>query len=1193
MFVACAIGFFALLGGPWASAQCVAPAVTAQPSGQAVCANSSGTVTFTAAASGSPTPTMQWQVSTNGGASFINVSGATSTQLVVSANNSIPATGPIFLILMENENWASISGNASAPYINNTVLPMASYATQYYNPPGLHPSEPNYLWLEAGTNFGILNDDDPSVNSQTTTNHLATQLKNAGISWREYAESIPGGNCPLTNTGPIDSAGDPEYAVRHEPFCFFDNVTCTQNTACAYCIANVVPYTQLANDLAGNTMARYNFLTPNLCDDMHDTCAPLNNEILQGDTWLSSNLPPILASQAYRNGGVVFITWDEGENGDGPIGMIVLSPVAKGGGYNNAIHYTHSSTLRTVQEILVVGPLLGDAANATDLSDLFETGPSQNGNQYRALFTNSCGSVTSSVATLTLSMPPAITNQPSSAMVCNGQSVQFTVGATGTSPFTYQWRQVGWGAGGWQLATTGTNGTGGLFIGSSTSNGGGDPDSTGDIDTSHQAWGLYANSGALSQAIRPFNGLMAVGQTFEIAMDNGYLNSAAQNGGSIGAGSVGFGLQDAGGTNRFEFYFTGGDSQYRIHDATSTSNATGISFTDQGLDLAFTLTGTNTYSVTVTAADSDGPSGLPATFTGTLTGTPGTSISQVRLFNFSAGVGQTYDAYFNSISIGAKADNAADPTYGAGWTNGQDGGTVTITNGAEFSGSTNATLTIFPAGAADAASYNALVGGACSPPVVSGTASLTVNPAAGCLLLTVSSPSDLAYLLTNSVTVSGFASADASISSVTVNGTPATTADGFTNWTATVSGLGTCTNTLTVVAKDTVGNSLTNTSRVIVAVGGADCNGDGLPDAWQIRYFGCVTCSQAAPSADPDHDGFTNLEEFEAGSDPTNALSSPFRITSITRQSNDMLLAWTTVGGSTNVVQATSGVSGSYATNFVNISPLIDVAGSGLMSTNYLDADGATNGPARYYRVEMVETSSSQTITQALDNAADPAYSGGWTNGSNGGTGFNPWTLTGSGVLGSNSNGYFIASSTNNASGASPGIDTSGKSWGIYANDNNFTAAYRVFDNSVPVGGTVKLDMDNGYINTGYSDGFVLRNSTASGSPTNYNTGARFEFLYLGGDSSNSYKVEDAAGLYNIGVPFTGTGLHLVFTLNTADTYTLLVVNNASGATNATVNGTLSGTAGSAIESIALYNRNAGSGSTADAFFNSLQIIGP
>jgi hypothetical protein len=81
-----------------------------------------------------------------------------------------------------------------------------------------------------------------------------------------------------------------------------------------------------------------------------------------------------MTSAAYSNGGAIFITWDEGfepNAPDGPIGMIVLSPYARGGGYSNNIYYTHSSCIRTVQEIFGVTPLLGDAVNATDLSDLF------------------------------------------------------------------------------------------------------------------------------------------------------------------------------------------------------------------------------------------------------------------------------------------------------------------------------------------------------------------------------------------------------------------------------------------------------------------------------------------------------------------------------------------------------------------------------------------------------------------------------------------------------------------------------------------------------------------------------------------------------------------------------------------------------------------------------------------------------
>ena len=288
----------------------------------------------------------------------------------------LDSNSTVFIIMMENHNWAEIHGNASAPYINNVLLPMASHAEQYYNPPGNHPSLPNYLWLEAGSNFGIFNDDDPSANHQSTTNHFVRQLKNAGISWRAYEEDIPGTICPLVNFN--------GYAVRHDPFVYFDDVSGTNNANSAYCIAEIRPYTQLATDLASNTVAHYTFITPNVCDDMHDSsgCAT-GDQIANGDNWLSNNIPMLLNTPAYSNGGAIVITWDEGDgSSDGPIGMIVLSPYAKGGGYSNTVHYTHSSTLRTMQKIFGVRPFLNDAANATDLGDLFVPGAIPNADPF-------------------------------------------------------------------------------------------------------------------------------------------------------------------------------------------------------------------------------------------------------------------------------------------------------------------------------------------------------------------------------------------------------------------------------------------------------------------------------------------------------------------------------------------------------------------------------------------------------------------------------------------------------------------------------------------------------------------------------------------------------------------------------------------------------------------------------------------
>src|SRR5436190_13658254 len=267
----------------------------------------------------------------------------------------------IFLVMMENKGWKTIRSSSDCPYINQTLLPLASRAEEYFTPPNLHPSEPNYIWLEAGTNFGILNDHDPGSNHISSTNHLVTLLENAGISWKTYQESLDLADNPSNNKRP--------YVARHNPFIFFDDVATNQ----ARRVKHIRPYSELESDLKNNNVARYNFIVPNLTNDMHTLAPGSLSEEKQGDDWLAREVPKILSSAAYTNNGALFLLWDEGDNdvSDGPIGLLLLSSLAKGHGYTNNIHYTHSSMLRTVEEIFGVRPVLGDAANANDVSDLF------------------------------------------------------------------------------------------------------------------------------------------------------------------------------------------------------------------------------------------------------------------------------------------------------------------------------------------------------------------------------------------------------------------------------------------------------------------------------------------------------------------------------------------------------------------------------------------------------------------------------------------------------------------------------------------------------------------------------------------------------------------------------------------------------------------------------------------------------
>jgi hypothetical protein len=144
----------------------------------------------------------------------------------------------------------------------------------------------------------------------------------------------------------------------------------------------------LSTDLANNTVAQYNWITPDQYNDMHTAltngfvyhgAAYTGDQaaIAQGDNFLSIVVPQIMASQAYQNNGLIVIWFDESEGGDDSsrtIGEIVISPDAKGNAYTNNILYTHSSDLKTLEEVYGVGPCLGGACNAADLSDLFKSG---------------------------------------------------------------------------------------------------------------------------------------------------------------------------------------------------------------------------------------------------------------------------------------------------------------------------------------------------------------------------------------------------------------------------------------------------------------------------------------------------------------------------------------------------------------------------------------------------------------------------------------------------------------------------------------------------------------------------------------------------------------------------------------------------------------------------------------------------
>jgi hypothetical protein len=360
--------------------------------------------------------------------SAVNVSVANSTAVQI-----LQQVKTVFVIALENHNFRQptptsspqqIYANPAAPYLNNLLTPgnpnaaQVSYATAYYNSGvGVHPSEPNYIWAEGGTDFGYHTDNDPTSANGNVFNapHLTRQLTAAGIPWKDYQEDLQLSASPTnsasgtsgTTINPYYGTGDYAYAVKHNPPAFYTD-TQTQN---------VFAFTNFLRDLANRAVGRYNWITPNLFNDQHNPLAsgftyhgvPYTGDqaaIAQGDNFLATLVPQIMTSAEYQDHGVIILWWDEAEGGDTTsytIPEIVLSPMAKGNAYASSVELNHSSDLKTMEEIFGLGFLTNavpagetkasgsgynNVATVNDLGDLFRGIPGLGVQQSGATLTN-------------------------------------------------------------------------------------------------------------------------------------------------------------------------------------------------------------------------------------------------------------------------------------------------------------------------------------------------------------------------------------------------------------------------------------------------------------------------------------------------------------------------------------------------------------------------------------------------------------------------------------------------------------------------------------------------------------------------------------------------------------------------------------------------------------------------------------
>lgn len=282
-----------------------------------------------------------------------------SEQLCGGRTGRAPATYRHVVVIMdENKSYGDIIGRASAPYLNQLAA-ACGLATNYRGV--THPSHPNYMAVTGGirTPLGYID-----------AGNIFRQVHRRGGSWRVYEEAMPH-NCDRRSSG--------AYKAGHNPGIAYASIR-------VGCRSWDVGWPRFQRDAAAHHLPTYAFITPDQCHNMHASCTRGTNAIRAGDRWLSKVIPQIVATPGYRRGRtVIFITWDEGSNGqraeqrgenclaprnldDGSchVPTFILSkyiaPATRSG-----LLFSHYSLLQTTERLLGLERFLGHAADPSTI----------------------------------------------------------------------------------------------------------------------------------------------------------------------------------------------------------------------------------------------------------------------------------------------------------------------------------------------------------------------------------------------------------------------------------------------------------------------------------------------------------------------------------------------------------------------------------------------------------------------------------------------------------------------------------------------------------------------------------------------------------------------------------------------------------------------------------------------------------
>lgn len=256
----------------------------------------------------------------------------------------------VMTIMMENTDYSQFAGSPAMPYMNDLAHQYADFTHAYG---WIYPSLPNYLELLSGSDEGGAPDCDihqPGCGPFSNPT-LVDQLETAGISWNAYYQGDASG-CD-------QSDGSGNYPYWHNAFRYFADF--------AQQCSHISNFSDLLSNLSTPTAADFQWVVPDLVNSGGD-----NGTMSSGDSWLAGELPQIMNTSWYRQGGQIVILYDTGyqdgggNNGasGGQIPMVVVSAHTKGMGPVTSPVNT-AGVLRSVEQAYGV-PYLGDAADAAN-----------------------------------------------------------------------------------------------------------------------------------------------------------------------------------------------------------------------------------------------------------------------------------------------------------------------------------------------------------------------------------------------------------------------------------------------------------------------------------------------------------------------------------------------------------------------------------------------------------------------------------------------------------------------------------------------------------------------------------------------------------------------------------------------------------------------------------------------------------